>query len=132
MIPLVSVSPTSQCHVRRGNNPPEGATVRAAAVVSASNPAREEEEVLDLREHAVFALKSRHPQLREQAFFRLAPHDHPRVIDLRGEALLRPAHHTAAFHGAGRPDPARFMDALRRGSGFTQWRVARPGRPGVP
>ena len=59
-----------------------------------------------IREHAIFslsqqgidrafpalrkvALESRHPQLREQAFFWLAQHDDPRVIDLLEEVLLR-------------------------------------------
>jgi hypothetical protein len=61
---------------------------------------------LELREHAIFslsqqgldtafkplrrvALHSRHAQLREQAFFWLAQHDDPRVIDLLEEVLLR-------------------------------------------
>jgi len=60
---------------------------------------------LELREHAIFslsqqgidqcfpalsnvALNSRHPQLREQAFFWLAQHDDPRVIDLLEQVLL--------------------------------------------
>lgn len=61
---------------------------------------------LELREHAIFslsqqgidrafgplsnvALHSKHPQLREQAFFWLAQHDDPRVIDLLEDVLLR-------------------------------------------
>jgi hypothetical protein len=60
---------------------------------------------LELREHAIFslsqqgidrcfpalskvALESRHPQLREQAFFWLAQHDDPRVLDLLERVLL--------------------------------------------
>jgi HEAT repeat protein len=61
---------------------------------------------LELREHAIFslsqqgidrcfgplskvALESKHPQLREQAFFWLAQHDDPRVIDLLEDVLLQ-------------------------------------------
>jgi HEAT repeat protein len=66
----------------------------------------DDDEELEIREHAIFslsqqgidrafpalrkvALESRHPQLREQAFFWLAQHDDPRVIDLLEEVLLR-------------------------------------------
>lgn len=61
---------------------------------------------LELREHAIFslsqqgldrcfeplrkvALQSRHPQLREQAFFWLAQHDDPRVLDLLEDVLVK-------------------------------------------
>jgi hypothetical protein len=60
---------------------------------------------LSVREHAIFALSqrpidecleplrrvattSRHPQLREKAFFWLAQHDDPRVLDLFEDVLL--------------------------------------------
>ncbi len=60
---------------------------------------------LSVREHAIFALgqrpidecleplrrvatTSRHPQLRERAFFWLAQHDDPRVLDLFEDVLL--------------------------------------------
>jgi len=66
----------------------------------------DDDEELELREHAIFslsqqgldqcfaalrkvALESRHPQLREQAFFWLAQHDDPRVIDLLEEVLVQ-------------------------------------------
>ena len=65
----------------------------------------DENEELALREHAIFALSqrkldecfeplervattSRHPQLRERAFFWLAQHDDPRVIDFFEDVLM--------------------------------------------
>lgn len=65
----------------------------------------DEDEELSVREHAIFALSqrsitecfeplsriartSRHPQLREKAFFWLAQHDDPRVIALFEDVLL--------------------------------------------
>lgn len=65
----------------------------------------DEDEDLQIREHAIFALsqqesdvvigaltrvarESRHPQLRESAFFWLAQHDDPRVLDFFEDVLL--------------------------------------------
>ena len=80
----------------------------ASAVATAGLEAivEDDDEELELREHAIFALsqqdldrcfpalsrvalESKHPQLREQAFFWLAQHDDPRVIDLLEEVLLQ-------------------------------------------
>lgn len=80
----------------------------ASAVATAGLEAivEDDDEELELREHAIFslsqqgidrcfealskvALESKHPQLREQAFFWLAQHDDPRVIDLLEEVLVQ-------------------------------------------
>ncbi|HKK70130.1 MAG TPA: HEAT repeat domain-containing protein [Candidatus Krumholzibacteria bacterium] len=77
----------------------ERATEHLTAIVD------DDDTELSVREHAIFALSqrpidecleplrrvattSRHPQLREKAFFWLAQHDDPRVLDLFEDVLL--------------------------------------------
>ena len=82
-----------------------GQEASAVATAGLEEIVADDDEELEIREHAIFslsqqgidrcfpalsrvALESKHPQLREQAFFWLAQHDDPRVIDLLEDVLL--------------------------------------------
>jgi hypothetical protein len=83
-----------------------GQEASAVATAGLEEIVEDDDVELELREHAIFslsqqgidrcfgalskvALESKHPQLREQAFFWLAQHDDPRVIDLLEDVLLQ-------------------------------------------